>query len=134
MNKKVLYVSNEDPSQLLRGLRERFPADYDSANNRYEALEGLESKQYDVVIMTDLALAPGILIEGEAWASSLRDAWKNGMEVARSVKERGLPLFILTSAGDDYRRELTRTGVDGVFKKVVEYGKFLDALEEFFNR
>ncbi len=134
MNKKVLYVSNGDPSQLLGGLRNRFPADYDSANNREETFSALITKEYDIVIITDLALAPGSLETGEVWTDNINNSYKNGIRVARRVKEKGLLLYVLTSSREEYREELIRIGTDGVFKKVIEYKEFLDALKAFFNR
>jgi hypothetical protein len=129
MADRFLYVSNYDPSQLLDYVREAIGADLDVANTRHEAETALDKNEYKGVIMTDLALTPGVLEDGETWTRDLREGHKNGIRVARKVKQKGLPLIVLTTFADEFRGELIEIGAV-IFKKSIGYEQFIEALKK----
>jgi len=134
MPKKFLYVSNHDPSVLLPHIMNELGLDADIANNRAETLRALETGNYVGTFMTDLALAPGVLNPDETYTGDLREAYKIGIQVARKVKEKGLPLVVLSSHANDFREELNRAGVDMIFQKPSWADDYFPVLKQLFQR
>ena len=126
--KKILYVSNI-PTPLLKFLRARTDSEYDDAYYVEEVEEMLESKDYDGVFLGSLRIP--------SWkaANDGEDRYcGGGVKIARDVKEKGLPVLVLSGTSDgEVLKQLRECNVDRIEHKPTSIKVLTDAISEVFG-
>jgi CheY-like chemotaxis protein len=126
MTKKVLYVGDPDEIDLVPSfLQSEGGFELDIVYTAEDAERAVSSEKYRGVFMGSLRLP---------LRRNCASGDKEGLDLIRMLKEKGLAVIVLTEAGPDKVEEAKRLGASRVIPKLASFKDYIPAAKELFGR